>query len=253
MTVIAFPGGGKGEPAPAHSPTLCAAGECPHGSPLRKIPCRCEICDADTRAYVDRNRAEALRRIVDGASQATPRFADRKFEHFDVSLENRAAYEAAQAVMDDPRVRGLGLYGDPGVGKSHLAAAIVNGCITVGVPAVYVSVEELLGRLRETFNHKTPKPTENEIINGAATVAVLALDDLGKESLSDYTVRTLYAIVNRRYEQKLPLIVTSNFSLPELSAREVGDKAEPLTYTSTIDRIREMTGKWISVGGRSRR
>ena len=52
---------------------------------------------------------------------------------------------------------------------------------------------------------------------------LLFLDDLGAENATDFVRDTLYLIINRRYEGKLPVIITSNLDLGELSD-SVGDR-----------------------------
>ena len=227
----------------------CASGRCAHAVSER-VPCRCERCDPHTAEMVAQYAREAMMTTAEG-SQTTPRFKDRTFDRFIRSTDNEFAYAAAKRVASEPS-RGLGLFGMPGVGKSHLAAAIVNECAGNGILAVYVGIDELLSRIKATFDSKTGE-TESRLIREFAKAPVLALDDLGKESLTDWTVRTLYSLNNRRYEQNLPLIVTSNFSSQEYELRKVGKDAEPMTYATTCDRIFEMTGKWIEISGGSHR
>lgn len=46
----------------------------------------------------------------------------------------------------------------------------------------------------------------------------LVLDDLGTEKLSDWVQEKLYAILDWRYGQELPTLVTSNLTLAELAS-----------------------------------
>ena len=236
-----------------HDPFRCASGECAHAVSPR-LPCRCPDCDATTRAMVAGYRNEAASGAVDLRSQTTPRFAQRTFDRFIQDQDNFAAVTAAEAVAADP-TRGLGLYGDPGLGKSHLGAAIANACMARGVPARYIGVEELLSRVRATYDARPRSggDTEDAMIRAYAQIPVLVLDDFGKESLSDWTVRMLFSIINRRYEQNLPLVVTSNHTPVELASRLVARDADQRTYASMMDRVREMTGTWVAISGRSRR
>lgn len=48
--------------------------------------------------------------------------------------------------------------------------------------------------------------------------ALVVLDDLGREKSSDWTGETIYTLVNARYEEELPTLVTSNLTAPELAA-----------------------------------
>ncbi len=233
-----------------HTLERCVGGLCSHAVSPRN-PCRCERCDEWSRDYWAKRRADHKMAAAAANSEITPRFLTRTLERFD-PVDNPQAYELACAIVEDP-TRGGGFWGPPGLGKSHLAGGVVNACTAKGVAASYVGVEDLLARLRSTYGAKLVEAGETQIIGAYARCPVLALDDLGHESLSDWTVRTMKAIVNRRYDENLPLIVTSNWSLAELCARPVGRDAEPKTYRATLDRLSEMTGAWVGLSGRSRR
>jgi len=233
-----------------HSPSFCGLALCAHAV-AENVPCQCPDCDKRTRLSVTSYREEHAQKNAGMQSQNTPRYVERTFERFIIDTDNSAAYDAAKAVVDDPS-RGLGLYGSFGVGKSHLGAAIANGCKARGIGAIYIGVEELLANIRATYDAKGGN-TEHAMIRSCATIPVLVLDDLGKEALTDWTVRTLFSLVNRRYEQSLPLVVTTNHAPTALWARKVGKDAEALTYASTMDRVGEMTKTWVEISGRSRR
>ena len=236
-----------------HTPERCAAGECRHAVSPRN-PCRCPDCDPITREMVAGYRRAASLRRATTQSETTERTVQRTFDRFRrEDLSDESAYRAALAVVDDPK-RGLALYGDKGRGKSHLGAAIASECTERGVAAIFVGVDELLSRIRATFDPRGTDETEQTLITRFASAPVLVLDDFGKEALTDWTVRTLYSLINRRYERNLPLVLTSNFSAAQLAARRVSRDAEPVTYTSTIDRMIEMIGDaWICMKGNSRR
>jgi DNA replication protein DnaC len=111
----------------------------------------------------------------------------------------------------------------------------------------------MLATIRSTYDSNGPGVSDNEILKRYAAVPVLALDDVGKENLSRWTVDTLYTLINRRYENALPIILTSNFNPRQLAEREVAKDAEPVTYASIQDRLAEMVGTWVQILGDSRR
>jgi DNA replication protein DnaC len=213
------------------------------GNPTNLMQAEAVYRDLAMKHHPDRGGSEARMAELNAAIELARQATDG----------NSAAVSAANLVLRDPLTRGLGVFGAVGTGKSHLAGAIVNACLAANVPAVFMNVVDLLARFRETYGAKATK-SEESLVRLYATVDVLVLDDVGKESLGDWTVRTLYALVNRRYEAEKPLIVTSNSSLIELSGRPVARDAEQNTYVATIDRIAEMTGRpWIEITGDSRR
>ena len=80
---------------------------------------------------------------------------------------------------------------------------------------------------------------------------MLIIDDLGKVQRRDmeFVRRTLYAIINRRYDALLPVVITTNKDADGLK-NYLGNDAEQATF----DRIIGMTqGKFIQVKGQSYR
>jgi len=226
------------------------------GSRPHPKACRCETCDPELHAEIRENNArqrrEARMRRAAELSQIGERFAQRTFASFAVDDTNRDAFEACRRAVRAKRV-GVGMFGDVGTGKSHLAAAICNDATAIGRPAVFANVVDLLTRIRATYD-RSNSGSESALIDAYVGIDVLAIDDLGKESLSDWSVRTLYAVVNARYERNLPLVVTSNSSLEDLMRRTVDARAEQNTYIATLDRVFEMTGRrWFELRGESNR
>lgn len=118
---------------------------------------------------------------------------------------------------------GLFLTGPVGTGKTHLAACLVNELVSREVRVLFGNVLDLLGRLRRSYDGDAQEE-EWRILDELATVPLLVIDDLGKEKVSEWVEQTLYRIVDMRYRDNRPLVVTSNFILSELEKRyqEVG-------------------------------
>jgi DNA replication protein DnaC len=134
---------------------------------------------------------------------------------------------------------GLYLQGPRGIGKTHAMAAMIKSeilntepwkgkiegrtkqlCYTEPLPSTYplfISVPELLLELRGTFNHSLSDTSEQELLNIYSSVKVLYLDDIGTEKATDWAISTLYLLINRRYEDELRTIISSNLSLDELA------------------------------------
>jgi DNA replication protein DnaC len=53
---------------------------------------------------------------------------------------------------------------------------------------------------------------ETEILRLYKKADLLVIDDLGKELCTDWSISTLYNIINDRYEEMRPIIVTTNFN-----------------------------------------
>ena len=109
------------------------------------------------------------------------------------------------------------LQGRFGVGKTHLAAAIGNECASRGISTLFLTVPDLLDTLRFTFNDEgTSFEQRFEEIRRAP---LLILDDFGTQSATEWAREKLFQILNYRYINKLPLVVTTNLSLAEIEGR----------------------------------
>jgi DNA replication protein DnaC len=107
--------------------------------------------------------------------------------------------------------RGLFFLGDPGVGKTHLAVAILKQVIvTRGARGLYYDTRDLLKVIRGTYNNLV-KTTELDVLRPVMEADLLVLDDLGAEKTSEWVEETLNLIVNTRYNERRPTIFTSNY------------------------------------------
>jgi DNA replication protein DnaC len=109
------------------------------------------------------------------------------------------------------------LQGPYGCGKTHLAAAIANYAVEMGVPTLFLTVPDLLDMLRFSFDSEdtTFESRFNEIRNAS----LLVLDDFGTQNATGWAQEKLFQIINYRYINKLPLVITTNLSLDDIEAR----------------------------------
>ena len=178
-----------------------------------------------------------------GKSGIKKRFLTRTFENFTVDKVNQKAYETAKAYAErfqDFKEKGDGLYfvGSFGTGKTHLAAAISLYLINKGIPVICKTLIDMLGEVRKTFDDDS-RVSEYEMLNLYKTVDLLVVDDLGKESPSEWTLATFYAILNERYEACLPTIITTNYNDQELIER-LSRKGDIKTAGAIVSRLHEM-------------
>ena len=179
-----------------------------------------------------RQKQETTARLM-GNSGLGKRFQLRRFETFEVTAETAPAYNACLSFCDGftPESKGLRLIGDYGTGKTHLTAAIIHRLAEEkGVAGMFVVVPELLRAIRNGY--KGDGDTAGKLVQAAETAPLLVLDDLGAEKPTDWVQEQLFIIINRRYEELLPTLITTNCNMAELIDR-IGRR--------TADRILEMT------------
>ena len=80
---------------------------------------------------------------------------------------------------------------------------------------------------------------------------VLVLDDLGKEDATEWSVGTVFSVLDARYEDMRPTIVTSNYA-PGVLADRLARRGERVTAEAIASRISQ-TCRPVYLGGRDRR
>ena len=109
------------------------------------------------------------------------------------------------------------LTGGFGCGKTHLAAAIANEVVSLGVETLFLTVPDLLDWLRYTFS--SDDATYESRFEEIRNIRFLVLDDLGTQNATSWAREKLFQIINHRYIKKLPTVVTTNLSLKEIDDR----------------------------------
>jgi len=109
------------------------------------------------------------------------------------------------------------LEGSYGCGKTHLAAAIANAAVQRGVPTLFITVPDLLDSLR--FAYHDPETTFEARFEDIRSADLLVMDDFGTQNATPWAQEKLFQIVNYRYINKLPTVITTNLILDEIESR----------------------------------
>jgi DNA replication protein DnaC len=109
------------------------------------------------------------------------------------------------------------LSGRYGCGKTHLAAAIANFSVDLGIPTLFLTVPDLLDSLR--FSYDDPEATFESRFEEIRSAPLLVMDDFGTQNATEWAQEKLFQILNYRYINKLPLVVTTNLMLEEMEPR----------------------------------
>jgi DNA replication protein DnaC len=193
----------------------------PEFGKAQRCPCQAEIDKARLVARAQR------------ASNLSTRLLDKRFSTYQPTPGTQDAYERCCRFAKFPS-GWLYLYGGPGTGKTHLLAAIANVLMHTTAAPLYVVVPDWLAYLRDGYDageRETERYTER--MQQAKTIPVLLLDDLGAEKRTVWTDEQLYRLLNSRYDEALPTVVSSNL-LPDQHQERIASRLQDTELAEVI-------------------
>jgi DNA replication protein DnaC len=189
----------------------------------------CERCSGTGFEIVTRGGREfaqpcACRRSADGENAATgatripPRYEHCTLATFEpgnpslsLALEKAMAFCSGYPHLGPDEGLGLLFSGDNGVGKTHLAVAVLRELAEAkGARGQFWDFHELIREIKSSYDPET-KTTELQVLEPVVAMDVLLLDDLGAWKMTDWMNDTLFYILNSRYMAKRPTIITTNY------------------------------------------
>lgn len=195
------------------------------------------MCDCQLKIEAERKRSEQLTKIDTARSVCfSGRFSKFKSCTFDsdqeytpeASAKCRAyAVRFADALSGAQQGTGLMLWGGTGTGKSFLAACVANALIDAGYRCLFLTASEIEARMSVSFDAKA------DVIQEIRKASLLVLDDFGAERRTEYMDQIVYTVINARYTDRMPVIITTN-----LGPRDFANESD-IARTRIYDRILE--------------
>ena len=197
----------------------------------------CEICkdnewimDSETNTAKKCKCAEArhYKRIIESCG-ITGAFLERNFNNYEIISKQTELmyttaldYSATFNLIRSTRNNSLALLGQVGSGKTHLTIAVANELMKKNIGVRYMQYREDIPRIKQVITSEIDYHRE---VSKYKNATVLLIDDLYKnaigkgpygEYLNDADKRVMFEIINHRYFNGLPIIVSSEYDSGKL-------------------------------------
>ena len=148
-------------------------------------------------------------------------FANKTFDNFDYSrnVQILNAYNMAREYVKnfeeikDSRKNSIIFMGSVGGGKSHLSFAIANALMKEGVGVIYMGYRESIMKIKQNVMNMDEY---EKIMSRYKKCKVLFIDDLFKGNITLSDINIMFELINHRYFNKLPVIVSTELSIENL-------------------------------------
>lgn len=131
---------------------------------------------------------------------------------------------------DDPEAPGILLMGKAGRGKTYSACAILNAHLGKR-PVRFVTAQEVTAMSYPSAEGGA------DFLGRSRGVFLLAIDDLGKDKPTEWAVSKAFELIDARYRESRPTVITTNLTFVELEAYL--SQGDPITADALISRLKD--------------
>ena len=196
----------------------------------------CEKC-SDT-GYVGTEKCECLKKLLRetaaSKSNLDALMSEDNFANFDYTLFSAEKNEDGISPRENmknilrrvtgfingfegPEVKSLLFTGKAGTGKTYLSSCIAKEMLDRDYDVYYQSIGKIIDTVEDYKFRRAASESVAADVERLYDTDLLIIDDLGSEFVTQYTVSAIYELLNKRLMSKKKMIITTNFSLKELS------------------------------------
>lgn len=140
-------------------------------------------------------------------------FRNKRFDNFNYAVDVQIieAYKKATDYVrcfkdiEKSRCNSIMFMGQVGSGKTHLSLAIANELMKDGVGVVYMGYRDVITRIKQNVMDEV---YYHRVMGRYKNARVLLIDDLFKGKISESDINIVFELVNYRYFNNLPVIVS---------------------------------------------
>lgn len=177
----------------------------PNAQPLM-TPCKCMELEKVKRLWKNSGiNAEVL---------------DKTFSNFEEwsskskEMKNLAIkYYRSFVAIRGRRRNSILLCGNPGSGKTHIALALANNFLKKDIKVVYMSYRDVITNIKQNM---IDMEYYKKTLSKYQTCDILLLDDLYKGKVNGTDINIIFELINYRYLNNLPMIVSTEYTLEKL-------------------------------------
>ena len=184
--------------------------------------------------------------IKEGDRQKTfSNFKHSNFVNINKAKENAMQYYKEFESIENLRNNSIAFVGlmagnkklGVGTGKTHLAIALTMNLLNKGIPVKYFSYRDEVSKIKQSV---TDKENYQRELDRWKNCRVLFIDDLFKGKITESDINIMFEIINHRYLNYKPIIVTSEYNIAAID--DIDQAIASRIYEMSKEHFNEMGG-----------
>lgn len=209
---------------------LVAAG---YPADYTEIKYECELC-GDTGVVNNRICKCMRKKLIEAGFESSGMYdliKRQSFDNFDLDYykQNKETYTRMCSIykvlkkyadeFDESSSCNIAMFGNTGLGKTHLSSAMAGVIIEKGNDVFYTSAMNMFADFEYKRFGNSSSPDAEGDIDKYFSCDLLIVDDLGTEVNNQFTASCLYNVINSRLNKKKPTVISTNLTQEEFRKR----------------------------------